>query len=488
MSLPTEIVNDFYLEVARGNVTGYTAKELIGFNADIDAGTEDVWNQGGSRTLATTAGVVAVSSTSTLDINQYISVTGLNEDYDEITEIIGPLTGRTRVTGTTTFWRVNNVAVSAITGVAAAATTAALLYVSSSSAADVGQTVTVTGTNASGAVITEAFTLNGQSKVTGTKLFMTVTDVSISAANAGQVYVYFASAITAGVPTTESAIQIMVSMPLAGKVYAAFDGATTAGVPDDLTKVQGVIEIAGTRAYNALYTVPRNKNWYLTSLRYASTGASTAFNVVIEVRRTVYGETETVVKTVKYSDLGTTNYTRGQIQYTDHPVLFPAKAEIRVRVTLGAGGSNLNLANLTMNFIEEDIVAVPKTVSVISVADYAAKIALAGTTNVSQNFWLIGLDSLPSNLPATVNLDDVLCTITGHAHAAGVLQPYVAADTEVAFDRAYFTSGKLVSTTKRAVVTIMRCVDSAGNVDYVFAPVNTLIDLGNVKKTIYLTA
>jgi len=392
MSLPNTIVNDFYLEVIRGNTNNFVAKDLQGMNADVDAGTEDIWNEGGDITQVTAAATLRVSSSAIADTTQSVTITGLDSNYDEITEII-------ELDGT-----------------------------------------------------------DGQTIVVGTTSFLRVNSAVLSAACAGDVYVYYVCT-------------------------------ATAGVPDDLTKVQAKIDIAALRAYNAIYTVPRNKNWYLTSLRYRSAGSLVNHDVIISAKRKLYGETVATIEIVKYKNSATaTNFTDSQIPFTDQPVIFPAKSEIRFTCTLGAGGSNLSVS-LEANFIEESITAVVNTVTVLTMAGIVAKMATAGTTHVSQDHWLIGLSEVPEPnlIPATANLDDVLTTITGKGHLAGVIRPYVAANTEVAFDPAYFSSGKLVSTTKKAVFTIMRCVDSAGTVDYVQAYSNMIFSLSNCKKIDYLT-
>lgn len=396
MSLPIEYINDFYLEVARGNVSGFSAREIVGTSLNTALGeTTDVWNA-----------------------------------------ILGTLGHQIQVA------------------------TAALLYISSSSAADITQTVTITGVDANYDEITEDIALdgtNGQTIVAGTKSFLRVNSAVLDAACAGKVYVYYVSTATAGVPDTKA-------------------------------KVQAAIDIAALQAYNAIYTVPRNKNLYMTSLRYASCGSTTTHDVILCVRQTLYGGSETVVKTIKYVDAGTTLYTDDQVQFTDQPVLFPAKSEFKVTTTL-TGGTALNVSVLA-NFIEEDITAVPSTVDVLSLGAYTALLTSLTRTNATMNYWLIGLETYPDSVPLTANLDDVLATITG----AAVADWHVAADTDVAFDVNYFVPGvvaansKLIVTTNKAIFTIMRCVDSAAAVHYVQAPVNTLINLGNVKKTSYLTS
>ena len=376
MSLPTVIANDFYLEVARGNVTGYTAREIVGQNAAV-GGTEDIWDQGGSITQVATAALLYISSDAAGDITQTVTITGLDANYDEITETIAlnGADGRTRVAGTKTFLRVNSAV--------------------------------------------------------------------LSAACTGNVYVYYLSAVTAG-------------------------------VPDD-AKIQAKILATALQAYNAIYTVPRNKNLYLTGLHFRSTGSTTTHNVILSVIRKLYGGANVTVKTIKYLD-PSSSYIDEQYQFTDQPVVFPAKSEFRVAAGL-AGGTALEIA-LLANFIEESISVAPATTTVINQATYAALLTTRRQTLASQNYYLIGMDEVPTALPSSFNLDNLLATITGATNYR------VAADTEVAFDPAYFVSGKLISTTKKALLTVMRCVDTAANVDYVLAPVNTVVDLGSgVKKT-----
>jgi hypothetical protein len=386
MSLPITMVNDFYLEVLKGNVTGYAAKELLGLNASV-GGTEDVWNQGGSITQIVDVADVAVlciSSTAAADTALEVVVTGLDANYDEITETI----------------------------------------------------------------FTDA--ADGQILVNGSKLFYRVNSVTMPVAPAGKVYVYYGT--TAGAGT---------------------------GIPADITKVQAAVDIAGTQAYNAIYTVPRNKNRYMTSIRYRSTGSVAANNVILSVIRKIYGGANETVDVAKYLDAGTTKYTDAQIQMTDQPLSFPAKSEIRIAAGL-AGGTALNIA-LEANFIEEDVEVAPSVVQVIDKAAYLAKLTATGKTLGGQAYWLIGLDEEPTQLPTTAILADVLAIIPGAVNYT------VAADTEVTFDAAYYVSGLLINTSKKAVLTIMRCVnDDASSIDYVLAPVNTVFSLGNVKKMKFL--
>ncbi len=370
MSLPTAIVNDFYLEVARGNVSGYTAREIVGQNAALAGADKFIWGEGTvssqDLTEAATAAIVYISTTAAGDTSKAVTITGVDANYDEITEVIT--------------------------------------------------------TNAT----------DGRTRVAGTKAFLAINKVTIAAAVAGKLYVFYASAVT------------------------------TAGVPVDLTKVQAVIDIGNTESFNAFYCVPRNRTLYLTSLRYRSTGSTTTHDVILSIKRKLYGGAYTVLDVVKYLDLGTTKFIDEQISFTDSPLVFAAKSKFKMTASL-AGGTALDA---------------PATTTVINKATYLTTLTSRGTTLASQNYYLIGLDEVPTALPSSFNLDNLLATITGATNYR------VAADTEVAFDPAYFVSGKLISTTKKALLTVMRCVDSGATVDYVLAPVNTIVDLGSgVKKT-----
>jgi hypothetical protein len=373
MSLPIDVINDFYLEVARGNVIGFTSKEIIGANSNV-AGTEDIWNA--AETVAT------------------------------ITQV----------------------------------STAALLYVSSSSTSDTTQTVTITGLDANYDELIEIVTLTGQTAVATTRAFLRVNSVVIDVVPVGVVYVFYTCSVVAGVPQTAS-------------------------------KVQSRIEIDTLQAYNAIYTVPRNKTLYLTSLRYASTGSTTTHDVILSIIRS----SETI-KTVKYVDLGTTNYIDEQISFEDQPIIFSAKSEFRMQADL-AGGTALNI-NILATFVEETIEVADSTIQLYNKTSYLAAYT-SPTINVT--YYLIGLTEFPAITPSSMVLADVLTTIPGETTNYSV-----AADTEVAFDPAYFVSGKILLTNKKAILTVMRCIDSVAGVYYVLAPQHEMVNLNNCKKIKYV--
>lgn len=92
---------EFCLDVARGVVAGYSHVNKFGRTSDVDAGTEDLWAQGGLYVEATAASVVNFVSSSANDTAagtgaRTISVIGLNGSGVEVTETI-TLNGTTNV-------------------------------------------------------------------------------------------------------------------------------------------------------------------------------------------------------------------------------------------------------------------------------------------------------------------------------------------------------------------------------------------------------
>jgi hypothetical protein len=329
--------------------------------------------------------------------------------------------------------------------------TAALLYISSDSAVDISMDITVVGLDENYDEISEVITTDatdGQIRVAGTKAFLRVNGVT-GPVCAGNVYVYYLSTVTAG-------------------------------VPDDVTKVQSLLLVGEVEAACAIYTVPRNKKVYVTSVRWTSIGSLVEHNVSLNLSITPFGGSTVVDKEVKYVDLET-GVIEGQVLFIDSPIVLLPKTDFKVTGTLSGAGTSLNV-QVIVNCIVEDIIVSDIVTSVMSLADYKAKLASLTRTLVAQTYTLVGLDSYSVLVPTSVNLADTLITIPGATTYT------VAADTEVAFELAYFTSGKLVLTSKKAVLTVMRCIDSAAAIDYVLAPTNTLIDIVNVKKINYLHA
>ena len=97
---------EFYLEVAKGNVTGHTIMSKFGQNDALSAAYEDVWDNGGTYTYPAdaTADIVELVSTDANDTED-IEIQGLSSD-GTLTVQTETLTGTTPVVITTPLWRV----------------------------------------------------------------------------------------------------------------------------------------------------------------------------------------------------------------------------------------------------------------------------------------------------------------------------------------------------------------------------------------------
>ena len=100
----------FNLQVSRGQITGHKTLFKFGSNPVVDAALETVWSQGGIYVYPSAATVMKVSSSSAADTGsgtgaQTVTVSGLDANYNEISEVI-TLNGQTEVLTTNSFIRV----------------------------------------------------------------------------------------------------------------------------------------------------------------------------------------------------------------------------------------------------------------------------------------------------------------------------------------------------------------------------------------------
>ncbi len=105
-------ISELKTEVALGNVPGWEILRRFGINADIDIGTEDIWQAGGTRILPATAAQVSVESTSVNDTVagtglRLLFIQGLDEDYMQQQEVVA-MNGTTAVLTTNDYLRINN--------------------------------------------------------------------------------------------------------------------------------------------------------------------------------------------------------------------------------------------------------------------------------------------------------------------------------------------------------------------------------------------
>jgi len=100
------------LRVAQGTVTGATALNKFGFNADVDTTEETVWSEGGYLAYPPSAGEVYISSSDANDVAstgtgvRTIKVQGLDANYVEIEEDIS-MNGQTQVVTTKEYLRIH---------------------------------------------------------------------------------------------------------------------------------------------------------------------------------------------------------------------------------------------------------------------------------------------------------------------------------------------------------------------------------------------
>jgi len=108
-------IEDFPLQVARGQIQGHETFCQFGINSDVGASLETVWVGGGSYTFPSSATTTTVSSSNANDTSagtgaRTVFVDGLNANYERVTEIAS-LNGQTGVTLTNQYLRVNKITI-----------------------------------------------------------------------------------------------------------------------------------------------------------------------------------------------------------------------------------------------------------------------------------------------------------------------------------------------------------------------------------------
>jgi hypothetical protein len=97
----------FELQVSRGQVDGHEVLNVFGYStATPSSGFIAAWENNTAYAFPTVASTMVVSSSSVSDTAVTILITGLNANYDVITESV-TLNGTTDVPTTKVFWRIN---------------------------------------------------------------------------------------------------------------------------------------------------------------------------------------------------------------------------------------------------------------------------------------------------------------------------------------------------------------------------------------------
>ena len=98
--------SNFFLEVAKGDITGHSFISKFGQNSDIGTGAyEDIWDGGGTYTWPSDGTAPITHIYSTIAETQDIEVQGLDINGDQVTQTI-TLTGTTVAPLTTALWRI----------------------------------------------------------------------------------------------------------------------------------------------------------------------------------------------------------------------------------------------------------------------------------------------------------------------------------------------------------------------------------------------
>jgi hypothetical protein len=101
----------FELQVARGQIPGHKTVFKFGYNSDVGATRETIWEQGGLYSYPASATVMTISSSSVDDTAagtgaRTVEIFGLDGDYNEINEVV-TLNGQTAVSTTKSYLRIN---------------------------------------------------------------------------------------------------------------------------------------------------------------------------------------------------------------------------------------------------------------------------------------------------------------------------------------------------------------------------------------------
>lgn len=99
----------FELQVARGQVSWHYPVNIFGYQAAVGTGGPyAVWENASAYVFPTVAQQMRVYSSSASDVNCRIVITGLDENFDAITEVVILTNGTTGVLTTNSFYRINS--------------------------------------------------------------------------------------------------------------------------------------------------------------------------------------------------------------------------------------------------------------------------------------------------------------------------------------------------------------------------------------------
>ena len=98
-------------DIARNNIAEASTVNLFGYNPAVGVTYETLWNYGGLYSRPGSAVVMSVASSSAADISKRIRITGLDDEYKQITDIVtlDSSDATTPVNTTESFYRINQV-------------------------------------------------------------------------------------------------------------------------------------------------------------------------------------------------------------------------------------------------------------------------------------------------------------------------------------------------------------------------------------------
>lgn len=108
---PPYPAQDWYLAVARGQVSGATQVNIYGYQASVDGTTIPLWENATTYTYPAAATTMLLYSSSALDTSVSVLINGLDASYNTQSETLVLTNGATGVTTVKSYLRINSIAV-----------------------------------------------------------------------------------------------------------------------------------------------------------------------------------------------------------------------------------------------------------------------------------------------------------------------------------------------------------------------------------------
>lgn len=110
----SSFLDDPVISVARGRIRTTETFYKFGYNSAITNSTETVWDAGGVYSFPASASALSVASTASGDTGLSVTLVGLDENYDELTETVtlDGTDGTTAVTSNNSFLRIHRAFIS----------------------------------------------------------------------------------------------------------------------------------------------------------------------------------------------------------------------------------------------------------------------------------------------------------------------------------------------------------------------------------------